>query len=96
MKLKEQKILNRQKAKEELEKAQQIQKYLADITPEVLADYHTVLENLKTYCQQNPDKPVFMTNVSEVSNLRSRHFRTIFTRWKLQFRSGWRVIAAHS
>ena len=69
MKLKEQKILNRQKAKEELEKAQQIQKYLADITPEVLADYHTVIENLKTYCQQNPDKPVFMANVSEVGDL---------------------------
>lgn len=73
MKLKTQKILNRQlankKAKEETEKAEQIEKYLAEITDEVLAEYHAVIENLKTYCQQNPDKPVFMANVSEVADL---------------------------
>lgn len=69
MKLKDQKILNRQKAKEEFEKSQQIKKYLADITPEVLAEYHAVIENLKNYCQQNPNEPVFMANVSEVADL---------------------------
>jgi hypothetical protein len=73
MKLREQNLLKRQiankKAKEEAEKAEQIQKYLDDITPEVLADYQTVIENLKTFCQQNPNEPVFMANVSEVGDL---------------------------
>ena len=73
MKLREQNLLKRQiankKAEEELEKAQQIQKYLAEITDEVLAEYQTIIKNLKTYCQQNPNEPVFIANVSEVIEL---------------------------
>lgn len=52
MKLKDQKILDRQIAKKELEKAKAIQEYVGNLTLEKQTTLQNMIENVKIYCQQ--------------------------------------------
>ena len=70
MKLKEQKILARQNAKKDFEKAKSVQEYVDLLTPEKVTIFQNIIENMKIYCQQNPDKPVFMAEIFEAKDLK--------------------------
>ena len=70
MKLKDQKILDRQIAKKDLEKVKAIQEYVDNLTLEKQTTLQNMIENVKIYCQQNPNEPVFMAEIFEAKDLK--------------------------